>query len=178
MRTIACILILFFFVSCAKHQESESSVEIVRNEADSTAFNEPELTKTMESDIISKAENVEINTDFMRQHLEETINLIVLQNQMQLDEKLARELESAIAEKVEKHQVNPQLNAVKISDLEMHDLTETNAGNQVTVSFTATSAGEKLYPGTATALIQSSVINIDGENYTDYSLFFTEIQIP
>lgn len=176
MKTLYYIMLFLVFYSCSRQPEQISSEENVLEEP---AFQEMENSnEVIEKDYEMKNISSELNEDFIRQNLEETLNLIALKNKMELDENLARELNKAIAEKVASNSVNSELGVLKVKNLQLQDELVSENEHHVSITFTAESTDNKLHEGTATATVLADTVNIDGENFTDYKINFSEISVP
>lgn len=194
MRIITYIFILLFLFSCSKQkeyalEEPTAQEEITVDEAvyDAKEKKEKEIntvtvsyeteSERHENTEISISET-EINKDFIQQQLQETINLIGLKNSADLVEELYQDLENTIEKKVKSTNINKNLGVVEIKRIQINEIYPKEDGTSIVhFSFHAKTTGQNTKNGHAIARISNAYIQVDDVIYTDYEIYFENIEV-
>ncbi|MGI9525668.1 MAG: hypothetical protein ACR2MS_01000 [Weeksellaceae bacterium] len=184
MKYLIYILFCFLCFSCSKKEQGmESSADMAVEETPPAS--EPENIMEYE-EAASSDSNTELKAAasppfesniFIKQQLQETLNLIVLKNKVDLTADLKNQLVETINEKVKNYTVDKNFDILKITDLDIQDIEQKNNQYQVELNFTAQNQSQKPLAGTANAAITVQIVNIDGQDYNDYQVYFEEINL-
>ncbi|MXV37349.1 hypothetical protein GO491_01465 [Flavobacteriaceae bacterium Ap0902] len=184
MKYLIYILLYILCFSCAKQEEGmESSEDMAVEESmpasDSEINIEYEEAEPMNSDIESNdfASSPFESNVFIKQQLQETLNLIVLKNKVDLTADLKIQLVETIQEKVKNYTVHESYDILQITDLNIHDIKQNNNQYQVELNYTAQNQSQNSLKGSATAQITVNTVNIDGQDYHDYQVYFEAITL-
>lgn len=197
MRLLLYIFVLVFLFSCKK--QKDSAIDEVATEAyestddvgnvsyelesveETQEKTENELVSLKKEDAVSKNKpknTTKINTDFIQQQLQETINLIGLKNSADLIDELKADLEKTIDKKVKSTKIDKDLGIVEIKNIQILDSsTNSDDSTQTRLTFEVKTTDNQTKKGKALATISNAFLQVDDVIYTDYQIYFEEIMI-
>lgn len=186
MRFLLYILVVLMLFSCTRQKEHSPEPDTVAEPAEYIAADDTETQAKMAEEAnlapkeeqLSKATTNAVNTAFIQQQLQETINLIGLKNSADLAPELQQDLEKNISQKVKSNKINPSLGIIEVKNIEVKKTLLDNDATLVDFTFETKNIENKTQKGGATARITNEFIKVDEVVYTDYRIYFEEITIP